>query len=213
MSRIGSSELGQYLKMGVHSTRAKLLVQASFWIAAIAVGGMAVYFTRWIEWLQANYVALQEAHPVWGTLLTPAAFVAATWVCRSLEPHAGGSGIPQVLHAVHLSAEAAAQSRDKPSDVARGMLSIRTALVKLVSCTIGFIGGASIGGEGPTVQISASIFSTIGHRLRRTFPNLDLQSYLVAGAGAGIAAAFNAPLGGVTFALEEVAVGEFGAQD
>ena len=54
--------------------------------------------------------------------------------------------------------------------------------------SLGFVGGASVGGEGPTVQISASIFASIGHRMKRYFPNLDVQSYLVAGAGAGIAA-------------------------
>src|SRR5207248_11382919 len=57
---------------------------------------------------------------------------------------------------------------------------------------------------------ASSGFAWVGRRVRRWLPKIDLQSYLVAGGAAGVAAAFNTPLAGITFALEEIAEGSFG---
>ena len=57
----------------------------------------------------------------------------------------------------------------------------------------GIIGGASIGREGPTVQIAASGFAWVGRRIRKVVPHVDFQTYLISGAAAGVAAAFNTP--------------------
>ena len=72
------------------------------------------------------------------------------------------------------------------------------------------IGGATLGGEGPTVQISGAIFATIGSKIRKYYFNIDFRSYIIADAGGGIAAACNTPLGGITFAIEEFAGGDLG---
>ena len=60
------------------------------------------------------------------------------------------------------------------------------------------------------MQIAASGFAWIGRRIKRFAPEIDLQSFLVAGAAAGVAAAFNTPIAGIAFALEEIADGFFG---
>jgi H+/Cl- antiporter ClcA len=78
------------------------------------------------------------------------------------------------------------------------------------SVLVGIVGGASIGREGPTVQLAASTFACIGAQLKKILPEVDFQSYLTAGAAAGIAAAFNTPIAGITFALEEISEGMFG---
>ncbi|MGZ3696325.1 MAG: chloride channel protein, partial [Bdellovibrionota bacterium] len=74
---------------------------------------------------------------------------------------------------------------------------------------IGILAGASIGREGPTIQIAASGFAWIGHRIRKFAPQISFQSFLIAGASAGVAAAFNTPIAGITFAIEEIADNSF----
>jgi len=81
------------------------------------------------------------------------------------------------------------------------LASWKTMLVKFVSTIAALLVGASVGREGPTVQISASIMA-YAHRLFRVPIR---ASVMIAGGAAGVAAAFNTPLAGVTFAIEELA--------
>lgn len=200
-----SMEIANYFfAMGIHTYRDRLLIQASFLAAAVFMGVAAVYFFKLITALQTFYFSLFESDPYVMTVFTPFAFLAATAVVKYFAPAAGGSGVPQVLYAASLPNETNKQV------ITTGLLTIKTAIIKVISTSIGFLGGASIGGEGPIVQISGAIFATVGNVVRKYFPNIDFRSYIVASGGAGIAAAFNTPLGGVAFALEEVALASFG---
>jgi H+/Cl- antiporter ClcA len=199
-----SYEIANYFAMDMHTYRDHFLIQTSFLSASVFLGLGAVYFNKLITVLQRYYHVLFERDPYVMTAITPLAFWAATAVAKYFAPQAGGSGVPQVLYAASIPNET------NTGVVSSGLLSIRTAIVKIFSTAIGFIGGASIGGEGPTVQISGAIFATVGTYVRKFFPKIDFRSYIVAAGGAGIAAAFNTPLGGVTFALEEVALSSFG---
>src|SRR3954463_14061888 len=67
------------------------------------------------------------------------------------------------------------------------------------------LGGGAIGREGPTIQIAGSIFRTVNKWIPASWPKLSKQSFILTGAAAGLAAAFNTPLGGVVFAMEELA--------
>ena len=83
------------------------------------------------------------------------------------------------------------------------LLSVRIAIGKIALTLLGLLCGASIGREGPTVQVGATIMHAIGRRMR--LPRLDAQRALVlAGGAAGVAAAFNTPIAGVVFAIEEL---------
>ena len=79
-------------------------------------------------------------------------------------------------------------------------------LVKVLSSSLLVLGGAIIGREGPTVQPGASIFDLIGQRWKTEHHR---HTMLVAGAAAGLAAAFNTPLGGIVFAIEELSRSHF----
>ncbi|MEP6669557.1 MAG: ClcB-like voltage-gated chloride channel protein [Chthoniobacter sp.] len=81
-----------------------------------------------------------------------------------------------------------------------GIISSRSSLVKCVSAMFSIASGASIGREGPLVQLSAMIASRIG-RWRKT-PTLQLRLLVACGAAAGIASAYNAPIGGALFVAE-----------
>ena len=102
-------------------------------------------------------------------------------------PDARGSGIPQVKVAYVVKG---------------GRMPIRVAIGKFVIGVIQIGSGASLGREGPTVQICASIASSLGQLAALSRQNL--RRLLPVGAAAGIAAAFNAPIAAVTFTIEEV---------
>jgi CIC family chloride channel protein len=106
---------------------------------------------------------------------------------RYVFPGSHGSGIPQV--------KVAFASRD-------GAVPLRDAIGKFIVGTLQIGSGASLGLEGPTVQICAGLASTFG-RLIRLSPQ-SRRRLIPVGAAAGIAAAFNAPLAAVTFTIEEV---------
>ncbi len=183
--------------------RSKTLVQASFWLAAILVSCAGVVFDKAVHFIQEFYLTFFQLYPVETSLLSPLCFIGATWIVIRFAPKAGGSGIPQAMKATRLSLghhHTAMQS---------GLISVKTAVVKVASTLLGLLGGASIGREGPTVQISTALFAWIGAKTKKIFPYVNFHSYLVAGSAAGVSAAFNTPLAGISFALEEMAEGSF----
>jgi len=123
-------------------------------------------------------------------VLTPAGFVLCAWLTRSVFSGAQGSGIPQAI---------AAREIDDQQRCA-ALVSIRIAVGKVALTALGLLCGASIGREGPTVQVGASLMYFTGRLSPSRQPGL-----IVAGASAGVAAAFNAPLAGVVFGIEELA--------
>ena len=127
---------------------------------------------------------------VWTPLLTVAV---VAWT-RRVVPAAGGSGIPQVV--VALDDELSADERGR-------FVSLRLSLHKIGLVSAGLLAGLSIGREGPTVQVGAGVMQ---HARRWLSPQsgIDAHDLMVAGAAAGIAAAFNTPLGGIVFALEQL---------
>jgi CIC family chloride channel protein len=116
-----------------------------------------------------------------------AAVAVAAWLVRRFSPYASGSGIPHVEAA--LSEEAPARPPSLiPVKFAGGVLAIGS--------------GLALGREGPSVQMGAAIAYAVGAVARRNWP--DCRVLLAAGAGAGLATAFNAPIAGAVFVLEEL---------
>lgn len=171
--------------------------------AAIAVGVGAWQFSRLASTAQNLFILAFRDWPFQTTLAAPLLFLVAAWVVRRFAPEAKGSGIPQVLLAMEDASSRSIRAMHSP------LISLRTAAVKVVSAGIGMLGGASIGREGPTVQIASSIFAFAARKSGRWFPIKDYRSFLVAGAAAGVSAAFNTPLAGIAFALEELAEHSF----
>ncbi len=190
----------------VNISRPKTFLYAAIWISAGVVGVAAVMYARLISALQFHFFAYFHSYPVAVSCTGPLFFILATALVKKFAPDAKGSGIPQVLAAIEKS------KVQNMGDAAwkSSLVSLKTASVKVISSALGILGGASIGREGPTVQIAASGFAWIGHRIRKSAPGIDLQSFLIAGAAAGVAAAFNTPIAGIAFALEEIADGMFG---
>jgi H+/Cl- antiporter ClcA len=116
------------------------------------------------------------------------------WSTRRFFPGAAGSGIPQIKAALHPAL---------PEERRFMFASLRLTVAKIGLGAAGFAAGLSIGREGPSVQVAAGVMQ---HARRWLSPNtpIDGRALLVAGGAAGIAAAFNAPLAGVVFAIEEL---------
>ncbi|RZF27938.1 H(+)/Cl(-) exchange transporter ClcA [Paraburkholderia sp. UYCP14C] len=116
-----------------------------------------------------------------------AATALAAWLVRRFAPDAGGSGIPHVE---------AVLNRELPA----GALIL--VPVKFIGGVLAIGAGLALGREGPTVQMGASIAHWLGVRFRRN--ESDCAVLFAAGAGAGLATAFNAPIAGSVFVLEEL---------
>jgi len=163
-------------------------------IYAVAAGLAVVAFTWLSEHALAGFALLRHWQPLAPLLWTPAWTAGMAWLTLRWFPGASGSGIPQVMSALNSGLAPEQRSR---------FVSLRLSAAKLLMTAGGLLGGLAIGREGPSVQIAAGIM----HDARRWLPArsaINEHGLLVAGGAAGIAAAFNAPLAGVMFAIEEL---------
>ncbi|TSD66534.1 chloride channel protein [Inquilinus sp. KBS0705] len=173
------------------------LIAIPFWIASIITGLFAVIYTKLFLAAENLTGYIIRGHEWFLFILTPVCFLLAWWMVKKLAPYSKGSGIPQVMAAIQLSAVKDNQKNNK-------FLSIKIILVKVMSSLVMALGGGAIGREGPTIQISASVFKIIYHVLPKWWPKIAKRNMIVTGAAAGLAAAFNTPLGGIVFAIEEL---------
>ena len=160
------------------------------WAGAVLVGLVCALFAILADRadeLFHHLVALGDWVPL---VATPLVLAALAWATRNLFPGSQGSGIPQAIVAL--------ESRR------RGVvLSLRIAVGKIMLTLAGLAVGASIGREGPSVHIGASILYSLG-RYANFPPRYMERGLILAGGAAGIAAAFNTPLAGIVFAIEEM---------
>jgi len=162
----------------------------------ILAGGLcglaAVAFHLSIAWLEALFIDRANSavgHSwIWWTILTPGlGGLFAGLGLTYFAPAAAGSGIPQVKVAYALR---------------NGYVTARETVGKFVLCAVQIGAGASLGLEGPTVQICAGVSSALA-RIARLSPK-NCRRMTSVGMAAGIAAAFNAPIAAITFTLEEL---------
>lgn len=188
-----------------HSIHAALRREVSDWrlwwargvvvLAAIVAGLTIVGFT-WLAEHALDLFFIGRAGAWWAPLVwTPACTAAIVWCTRRVAPGAAGSGIPQVM--------AVLDPGMVPERVGR-LVSLRISAAKIVLTAWGMLAGLSLGREGPSVQIAAGILLQ-AKRFMPARAAVSAHSLLVAGGAAGIAAAFNTPLAGVMFAIEELA--------
>lgn len=191
---------GTRLRDRIANAQIKVNVQQAlpFWVASLLTGIMAVGYARLFSYAEQGTRLLFGSNRWSIFLLTPLCFLLAWWIVQRWAPNARGSGIPQVMAAIELA-------NPKHQHKIGKLLSIRIVFVKIVSSLMMVLGGGAIGREGPTIQIAGSVFYVINKWIPARWPKLSDQSYILTGAAAGLAAAFNTPLGGVVFAMEELA--------
>lgn len=184
------SELRQYLD--IRQQRHWIFPRAA--LVGLCAGTVALLFRISLtaaDDLRNTLIARAREFPAWGwvcpVLFTLAGAVLSTALVRRLSPEAAGSGIP------HLEA---ALQRFRKLDWKRLLP------VKFFGGVLAIGGGLALGREGPTVQMGGAVGDAISRALKVS-PRERL-ALITAGAGAGLSAAFNAPLSGLVFVLEEV---------
>jgi H+/Cl- antiporter ClcA len=168
-------------------------IRILFWSGAIVVGLVATGFALSTEFVDHSFHQLVQSSPYLPLIICPLGLMLVSWLTRRFFPGAQGSGIPQSI--------AALQMIDHTSRTA--VLSFRIAFGKILLTLIGLMSGASIGREGPTVHIGAAIMFSLGRFAKFPHHYMD-KGLILAGGAAGIAAAFNTPLAGILFAVEEM---------
>ena len=185
-----SGEIQDFLR--THEQRRRQLPRAL--IVGLLSGLAAVAFRltlegadRWRERLYETAHALGPAGVVLPVLLSASCAAIAVALVRRLAPEASGSGIPHLKAVLHHL---------------RPLRWVRVLAVKFVGGSIGIGAGLALGREGPTIQMGGAIGEMVSGWFSST-PR-ERQTLIAAGAGAGLAAAFNAPLAGLVFVLEEL---------
>lgn len=137
-------------------------------------------------------------HP-WGAWVIAVPVIGAiviTFIVANFAPEAKGHGVPEVMDAIYYKG---------------GVIRPVVAVAKSIASAVAIGSGASVGREGPIIQIGSALGSTFGQIIRLTAG--QRITLVAAGAGAGIAATFNTPIGGVMFVTElmlpEVSVNTF----
>jgi H+/Cl- antiporter ClcA len=163
-----------------------------FWLGAIAVGLVAVMYARLIDWGYNEFRTLQHEHTWLPLILTPAVAAVSVGLTRKFFRGSEGSGIPQVIAVLH-----------SPPGVGARLLSPAILFAKIGISFLAILGGFTIGREGPTVQVGAAMMFQLQRLFPRSSARIERQLVL-AGAAAGLSAAFNTPLAGIVFAIEEL---------
>ena len=135
---------------------------------------------------------------VWIVLPLGLAFL--TWFTAKYTPYVGGSGIPQVIASINIPY----------NGYKTKLVEFRQTIWKIPLTFFAMVIGASVGREGPSVQVGAAVMLSWGNFCRKynfAFRGLSTNELVATGAAGGLAAAFNAPLAGVIFAIEELGRG------
>ncbi|UZJ59148.1 chloride channel protein [Pseudomonas sp. KU26590] len=168
--------------------------RVTLWAAATLAGLLVVLFARMADIALAQFSLHTTERPWLPFVYTPLVGMLVVWLTTRFFVGAQGSGIPQVIAATRLVHQG--KRVDK-------LVSLRIAFAKMSLGTLALTGGFSAGREGPSVQVAASIM----HFFHRFLPNARIvraEDLILAGGAAGIAAAFNTPLAGIAFAVEEL---------
>ncbi len=179
-----------------HTLRYAIFLGGASCVALVSLG-----FARLAEVMLSWNASLFHAHWWLAFLVLPFGLAGLRWLTIRYALQARGSGIPQIIAAMTLPAGSGAQAI---------LVSLFQSLWKIVLTAAGLLAGASIGREGPSVQVGAAVMWAWGdfwHEKMRMGPGFRSEALIAAGAAGGLAAAFNTPLAGVVFAIEELGRG------
>ncbi|OHX19310.1 hypothetical protein BI344_09315 [Chromobacterium sphagni] len=167
--------------------------QVPVWIAAILIGAVAYIFALGSHLSHDLFYQAYACSPYWSLLITPAGLALAIWIMHRFFPGSAGGGIPQSIAALEPGME----------KLREYCFTLRAAFGKVLLTLIGISSGATFGYEGPIVQVGAAIKYSLNRKAALRHEGAA-RSFILAGAAAGVAAAFNAPLAGIVFAIEEM---------
>lgn len=169
--------------------------RVAMWSGAILVALAAIAFAKGSDLCYGLFEKLIGYSRWWPMLVTPLGFALLAWMTEGALKATRGSGIPQVIAALERETDASFRAR---------LLSLPVSLAKIALTLFAMLVGASVGREGPTVHTGAGLMVWLGQRFGLR-DRKSVSRFALAGGAAGIAAAFNTPLAGIVFAIEELA--------
>ena len=177
-----------HLRLRSRIARKRWTRRLIFVAGGIVVGLAAIALAQLADIAQAGFGRVLAHSRYWALLVTPLGFGGCLWLAIHAFPNSQGSGVPQVVAALRL-----------PREQRGTLVSLRAGIGKIFVTVLGLLCGASTGREGPTIQIGGAIMAALGR-----FAPYRQPGFLLAGSAAGVAAAFNTPLAGIVFAIEEL---------
>lgn len=164
------------------------------WLAAALLSVTIIFFSALVDHATTDFFQLLAWSSYVPLLLTPLGGMLVAYLTRRHFPGAEGSGIPQTIAALKANGNERVEGR---------LVSLRIVIAKVFLGSAAIFSGFSLGKEGPAVQIGASIMHACQRLLPERFP-VRSDHLLLAGGAAGIAVAFNTPIAGIVFAIEEL---------
>lgn len=196
-SRVRTKLKKIFEKLPNERIRLNFLQALPFWVASLATGIVAVFYARFFALAEQTSRFFLHNFNWWFFLIAPFCFLGSWYIVKKIAPFARGSGIPQVMASIELATPTQHDKVDR-------LLNVKIIFVKIISSLVMVLGGGVIGREGPTIQIAGSVFRFINVILPKWWPKISKQNMIMTGAASGLAAAFNTPLGGIVFAVEEL---------
>lgn len=190
MSQPQSLKVQQHL---LHYPR-RLVETLPYWIAAALVALVSALYMKMFSF--AEEWSLEHVTSYWIFILPTVGIVGSMTMAYFFSKESLGTGIPQVIAATEL-----APTKNSYLDK---LLGLPVLIVKPIASTFCILFGGVTGREGPTLHISGSVFYLVTKYWPKKLAQPSLSSMVVAGGAAGLAAAFNTPLGGIAFAIEEL---------
>ncbi len=183
-------------------SRKRALPPLAFWLLAVVIGlvgglgavvfrGMIAFFHNLFFLGQVSFFYEANVHTppspwgAWIILVPVIGGIGVTWLVKTFAPEARGHGVPEVMDAIYYN---------------KSIIRPQVSVIKALASALSIGSGGSVGREGPIIQIGSAFGSSVGQWLR--IPAWQRTTLIAAGAGAGIAATFNTPIGGVLFAAE-----------
>lgn len=157
-------------------------------------GIVCCLYAMLFTYIEGVSLRVLESSPLLLVALSPLLMTASVWMIRRHAPGASGSGIPQVIVCLD----------KKYGFLADSYLGLKTAVIKILSSAIALFSGAAIGREGPSLQISAALGFAASRWAEKARIKIKSEQLIIAGAASGLAAAFNTPIGGIVYAVEEL---------
>lgn len=181
----------------IDEIRNQFLKLLPFWIAGSLAALVATMYAKLFAIAETYSLKMYDKLNFWFIPIPPLFFFLSWFLVYRYSPSANGSGIPQLMASIELL-------HTKKDRFVENLLGFRIIVIKFLSSLMSVLGGGSIGREGPTLQISGSIFSLFT-RYWKISEIQNKSAFVMAGAASGLASAFNTPLGGIVYVIEELA--------
>ncbi len=176
----------------------KWRVRLSFWLGAILVGLVSALFAEAADYAIALFHYIPRTSPYLPLIVTPLGLMLVAWLTQRYFQGSEGSGIPQAIAVLEVGRVPALER------AMERLMTLRIAFGKIAMTLMALLVGASVGREGPTVHVGAALMQSLGKKAGLPVGRHLRRGLILAGSAAGLSAAFNTPLAGIVFAIEEM---------